>query len=285
MLAAQKQIYKNCKIIDYLVIFFSVLMPFFCAIVEIFFSKNNKMISFTYIFAIIGMIVSLFIANHIEKLQVVAAKIQLLFDMEVYQLQWDSKLLGKKSNFTQTIAGKSKKILAKEKERKKILDWYPKEYDKLTIKRAIFFCQRANINWDSNIRILYKTFCCTLITIMVIIILASSILMDESLHIVLSKIIFIFPLMYWLSTKIVYINKDIRRLDELKDLFLDDSNRNDDELLQIQSYIYENRKNCTLIPDWFYSINRKKQENEMNMTAVIEIENNEQFHYNKDTNS
>jgi hypothetical protein len=64
-------------------------------------------------------------------------------------------------------------------------------------------------------------------------------------------------------------------LEELKGIFLLDKEYDNDQLIVIQAKIQAHREKCTLIPDWFYRLNRTKQEEIMKMTADIEAEKRE----------
>lgn len=272
MLAAQRQIYRDCKKYECLIVVFSVLLPFFCAVAQLLFSQNNAINIVTYVMTIAGMFVGVFTAKRVEKMQEQSARIQQLFDLEVYQLPWDAKLFGQNINFNPVIAEKSKKILSEDKEKKLLVEWYPTKYDTLPLKKAIFFCQRANVNWDSNIRSLYRTSCYIVIIIMILVILLTGVINNDSLLFFLSRLVFVIPLMQWLLSKVNSINKDIRRIEKCSIIFLEKNQCSEDDLLIIQSNILNHRESCTLIPDWFYMISKKKQESIMKMTAEVETD-------------
>jgi len=275
LLAAQRQLYRDCKNIDFLVFFFSVFVPLICAVVQTYFTSSNTIIAGMYILSLTGMFIGIFTTRYVEKVQEKASTIQVLFDLEVYQLPWDDKLFGKNIELTALIAEKSEKILSYNKEHESLLDWYPIKYDSVSLKEAIFLCQKANIRWDSKIRFLYKWSICILIGGVVLFILMNDINQNNSIPGFLSRLVFIIPLMQWLLTKVSSLNKDISRLENLKQQFLSDSDPNEEELLVNQSSIFVHRRECTLIPEWFYKINRKKQEHSMKIIADNEINNDE----------
>ena len=272
LLASQRQIYRECKLYENLIIVFSVLLPFVSAIIQSLYNANNIINAITYIVTIAGMFVGVLTSKYVEKMQETAASIQQSFDLEVFQLPWDNKLFGDDRNLNLIISEKSKKILANSKEHDLLLNWYPNKYDSLPLNRAILFCQRTNISWDSNIRSIYKISSSLVSVILVFIILIISVINNDALLIFLSKLIFILPIMQWLLNTVNSLNKDIRRIGKFKEVLFMKPRDNKNNLLTIQSYIFEHRKNCTLIPEWFYYLTKKKQENIMQTMAEMEIE-------------
>ena len=273
MLAAQRQIYSEAKIYSKWVVFFSVIGPFLCAVLQAIFSSNDVINATTYILSIIGMFVSLFTNSTIEKKQNNAAYIQQLFDVKVYKIDWDKKLFGTQKSMNNLIADKSKGICSNNQRKKQLKNWYPESYDSLPIKKAITECQKANIYWDTNIRVLYRNVCCVVVLIMLVIIMAIGLIKNESVFMLICRLAFVIPLFYWLLDSAKSINKDVRRIEELKNLLDDISDKNMDEILEIQSGIFAHRKECTLIPDWFYKVTQKNEENKMRDVAQIDTEN------------
>ena len=274
MLAAQRQLYRDSKKINTLIFITSVLLPFICSLLRELVPSYPLLSIGSCVISILGMIIGVFFAKYVNKRQTLAAKIQLLFDVEVFQLKWDERFFGSNSNTNSIIAEKSMKILADMDKRNLLLDWYPKQYDAFPLLKSIPLCQYANINWDTKTRSLFKACIITLIAIMISAIIVLGVIKKESLEMFLVRLSFIIPLVKWLSSKIISIDADLNRLEELKGIFLLDKEYDSNQLIVIQTKIQAHREKCTLIPDWFYLLNRKKQEEIMNITADIDASEN-----------
>ena len=85
-----------------------------------------------------------------------AAKIQQYIDVSLYSsaLNQSSKIWGKILT-TSEISNEISKISYKKIEKQKVKDWYS-DYSNLDTFLQIFYCQKENISWDSNLRKFYK---------------------------------------------------------------------------------------------------------------------------------
>lgn len=258
MLAAQREIYEEVKKYEKILVVFSVMLPIMCSILNIFIKNSEPLETTTYIISLVSLFIGLLFRKCINNEKATAANIQLLFDMYVYQLQWDSNLFGKKRNLDDVIAEKSSKHLMNKDRKNKLTDWYRPEVYKYDYLNSIAFCQKENLAWDGRLRKRYKKCSIILILSISVIILGSGILGNDSLQRILFKLFFIAPLLYWLCDTIKNLNDDIDRLMDVK-------NKLDEELkirrLQvIQKEITEHRKHCRSIPKWFYDRFRDKDE-------------------------
>ena len=91
MLAAQRQIYKEAKMINRVIAFCSVIIPFIFSIISLVvsdtnFSLGSKLISIT------SWVVALLLGMRIKETQGLAALIQQQFDIYVFSFNWDNKL-------------------------------------------------------------------------------------------------------------------------------------------------------------------------------------------------
>ena len=266
-LAAQREIYEEVKRYEKVVVFFNVLLPIICSILNIFSHGNLTLETATYLVAIVSMFIGLFFRRSINKEKSIAANIQLQFDMHVYQLPWDKDLFGKKMDLYDVIAEKSNKHLINEENQTKLFNWYRPEVSKYDYLNSIAFCQKENLAWDGRLRRRYRRYSIISILFTTSLILGSCIIAQDSFSGLLLKLIFITPLLYWLFDTIKKLDADIDRLKELK-------NRLDEPLkikrLQIiQKDITEHRKHCMSIPKWFY--NRFREKDEMIQKTVDSI--------------
>lgn len=111
MLAAQRQLYRDVKKLNTLLVALSVWIPFILAIILLFLSKNPELKYVSYILSIISMSFSFVIDKYIRERKYLAAFIQQKFDVYVYGMPWDKRIFGKDKNINHEVTIYSKKIL------------------------------------------------------------------------------------------------------------------------------------------------------------------------------
>ena len=257
MLAAQRQIYKEAKVINRIIILFSVIIPFILPILSIFITDTNFSL-FSKIISIISWVIALYLDVKRKKTQELAALIQQQFDVYVFSFKWDDKLFRKNKDVTYNITDKSDKLLKKRTiEEEKLIDWYPKEVDELRLEKAIKLCQEENVNWDSELRKFYRNITVCITIILFIIIIVIGIYQKDVLLVFLS---FGSTILQWEFTVITSIKNDLERLNKLSECINNIKICELDELLEIQRDIYEHRKNCYLIDDKIQNFLRDRLE-------------------------
>ncbi|OTO06815.1 hypothetical protein CUN36_01585 [Enterococcus faecium] len=85
-----------------------------------------------------------------------AASIQQEFDIYVFQMPWDEKLFGVKTDNNSDIVTYSQKLFKNPEEKPKLSDWYTSPGDEISLLQGIFSSQKENINWDLNFRKTFK---------------------------------------------------------------------------------------------------------------------------------
>lgn len=254
MLGAQRELYNEAKWADKIRFFISVILPFSLSVIAVFAAEDSLVRGLTYSVSILGGMASLLINRHIKSMKVLAATIQQQFDVYVYNMQWNNKMFGKKTNMDSEIAEYSKKLFDKCGEREKLFDWYPPSVDSKSIEEGIMICQRENCWWDVGLRKRYKYSSVALIIILSVIVLAIGIAKNESIVKVLWWVAFIAPMYQWLIGTIDSLNEDIERLQELSDAVNGCDTYSMEDFQEIQKMIFEHRKNCLAIPNMVYEI-------------------------------
>ena len=275
MLAAQRQIYSEAKKEENIIVVFSVLLPFFCACIQIFVKDNTVLNTIVYIFPIISMVVGIILEKHIEKEKEMAAFIQQKFDVYVYQMPWEKRLFGVNKNVSSTIAEKSNRHLSKDGTRAKLENWYTPRVDTFPIKKGILECQKENFYWDVGLRKRYKVTSIILIIVLSIIIFSIGIVQDEKFSILVYRMTFVFPLVQWLNETVKSLSSDIRRLEKLNDELSAPVEKSMEDLQDIQKEIFDHRKSCRSIPNFFYQIFKNNDEDKASRTAEIEVKSYE----------
>ena len=255
-LEAQRELYTKAKTYKNISFIFCVLIP---CILSLFSLKEKYEI--LYLYVLISSILLVVFDLKQQKIVNKAANIQLEFDLYVFSMPW-SDIFGKKGNLDEEIAKYSYKY--RKAKRKQINAWYKEEYDNYELEEGILKCQSENLNWDSSLRTKYLFFQVIASIFFVIIVIVKSILNKESvINVIKLLIMLIAPFNYFIKS-IVKLYKDSKECLHIKDLIYKKSNNFDLKYLQIiQMFIQNHRKNNYLIPNWFYYLFAKKEENQI----------------------
>lgn len=270
-LAAQRQIYSEAKKLDNIGIIFSVILPLVLSIMQLFFKENIFWSLSSKILSIVSMFVGMAVGSFVKKEKNVAAMIQQMFDVYVYQMPWDNKLFGKEKNLSYLIAEKSKILLDKAGERDKLMNWYTGCVGEgVSNIKGIWMCQKENFNWDVNLRKKYKKSCSIIVGVLIVGILLAGLVNDESIIVLISRFAFILPMLKWLFPMIKQLNDDIRNMQEINELINDSEEKTMDDLQEIQNKLYVHRKSCYAIPDFFYNRYKDNDEDLAYRTAKLD---------------
>lgn len=270
-LAAQRQIYSEAKKLDNIGIIFSVILPLVLSIMQLFFKENIFWSLSSKILSIVSMFVGMAVGSFVKKGKNVAAMIQQMFDVYVYQMPWDNKLFGKEKNLSYLIAEKSKILLDKAGERDKLMNWYTGCVGEgVSNIKGIWMCQKENFNWDVNLRKKYKKSCSIIVGVLIVGILLAGLVNDESIIVLISRFAFILPMLKWLFPMIKQLNDDIRNMQEIDELINDSEEKTMDDLQEIQNKLYVHRKSCYAIPDFFYNRYKDNDEDLAYRTAKLD---------------
>ena len=197
------------------------------------------------------------------------AKIQEAFDCEVYGLRWNFFAAGGKPD-GEVVGSYFVKVQRLGFESLK--NWYPNNLSELPVGVARTICQRANIWWDSGLRIWYAR-----LNLIILIVLSICMLWVNKDKTVASSIIFFasfVPLFKLLLEEYISHTESAKRLTELKQQLNDqlDSVLTGGEVDEyasrsIQDEIFRHRNSVTSIPNWFYGLLKNRYEKLMGFNA------------------
>lgn len=259
-LAAQRRIYSKAKKINYLIFGLVVLIPIVVSVLttipSLVFLQNPNVTLLFHAYTVFMVFLQYFLTTHIEKMKKHAAYIQLESDMKVFDLKWNDCLLGPKVDNTELVVKEFDKF--PKKDLSDLNNWYDLSgLEKKKREEVIRICQRQNLQWNSTlykrINIGFNILIWGSFGIFVFIIPFFRLNMAQMIN---SAVNFI-PLITW----ILDVNKNYQKnkniLDELKKLI---SNKGYSNILavMIEAKFTEYRQNDSLIPDWLYSLFRRK---------------------------
>ena len=269
-LAAQRQLYKESNRYELYKWICMVALPVICAVIKSIIIEDVVLNIITYMIPILSFVLSYYIGEQSKILRRMAAEIQQHFDLYVYQMEWNTLLFGKKQDVTNLVAEKSE-VLSKS-EREKLRNWYELDEKKHSNEEEIPVCQLENIKWDGNLRKRYKVWNCIIIGIISIGILLLGIIKEETVPMLLGRIWIIAPLLKWLWDVVQQLDFNIKSLEDLDSRMGMLDNPNMYDLQMIQNMIYEHRKTCLKIPDWFYNLFKNKDQEKAKRRASLNVE-------------
>lgn len=270
MLAAQRQLYNNAKRYNSLSTALSVWIPFGMSILLLFVQEDSPVGIVSYILSIISAIISFIVDGIISNQKELAASIQQKFDIYIYTMPWNERIFGKHKNLNNEIASYSNKILLNHKEKESLCDWYTPSVEEKDLNEGILSCQRENVWWDVGLRKRFKRGSIMAIVVLCIAVFIMGICKNESTVRLLWRFAFVAPMLEWLFSTIGKLNKDINDLQELDDRINSDEAKTMEDLQDIQKLIFDHRKNCFAIPNFFYKLFKNNDEDKAHRVASMD---------------
>ena len=274
-LAAQRQLYSDAKLIQVFQIIFVVLPPILTGLVA--FDLIEAV--WAALSGIIFTCLLLFLESWKRSLKEKAAKIQELFDCKVLDLEWRNLLVGSELEIEiiEEYASKYKRKINRYNE---LENWYPIDVGKLPLHLGRIICQRANCWWDSRLRRRYATWVvCSVLFILTAIVFCLGIIGGLTFEeFVLAVVNPLMPAIVLGRKQYKEHTESAMRLDKLKkyaeELWSKALNGWTPEVLAynsryLQDEIYNHRRTSPLIFNWLYNLLKNKDEELMNKTAEI----------------
>lgn len=282
-LLAQRRLYSNAKIMQYILIAITVIIPVLIAFVTNFSNLRIDDTSWIYtIYAIIVIFGEKILEIFIDRNKKTAASIQEKFDTNIFDIP-ENELLNSVFIDHDIVRKYSKKDKLNANKISRVTNWYSTRIDCLRTNIAILFCQRMNICYDQNIKKKYNKLLISLSVLTFITLLIISLTNDFSLKKFIIEVIL--PSIPILNFTYKEINQNIESVDNLQKLReiienkLSSLSRNDvieiEELRNIQDRIFNNRILSPLIPDFIYKILWTELEDEMNYSVenrIVELQ-------------
>ncbi|MCR5226123.1 MAG: hypothetical protein K6E27_02770 [Eubacterium sp.] len=272
MLAAQRELYREAKIFNYLSVSMSVWIPFVLSIVLLFIPAYSPLGGVSYILSITSAILSFITDKVIRDKKKLAAMIQQKFDIYVYRMPWDERIFGKNKNLNDQIVTYSKRILNTYQERESLTNWYASSIDEKEINEAILACQRENVCWDVGLRKRFVKGIALIIILLCTLVFIMGIVRNESIIRLLWRLAFVAPMVKWLLSTVSQLRIDINDLDELDNSINESTIKSMEDLQDIQKCIFDHRTKSYIIPDFFYKLFKDSDEDRMSRIASMNRE-------------
>lgn len=255
LVVAQHYVYREAKCWVLVLFIISVLIPISLNI-SLIWITDEIIVGLMSFISILILFFSELIRSEISVLKENASIIQQKFDINVFSF---------KNNFNideDIVQHYLEKYKNKDWERKK--NWYEK-YDKLDKNKAIFYCQKENIDWTNSLSKKYTKFLVVLFLIMVILFILNLIFNNSSIIHTISILIVALPLLTYCYSGYIKIKNDnilIARIENVTNgisVNIESENQpTETSLVNLQWMIFFLRCNKYLVPDWFDRLFYKK---------------------------
>ena len=180
-LLAQRRLYSNAKIMQYILIAITVIIPVLIAFITNFSNLRIDDTSWIYtIYAIVVIFGEKILEIFIDRNKKTAASIQEKFDTNIFDIP-ENELLNSVFIDHDIVRKYSKKDKLNANKISRVTNWYSTRIDCLQTNIAILFCQRMNICYDQNIKKKYNKLLISLSVLTFITLLIISLTNDFSL--------------------------------------------------------------------------------------------------------
>jgi len=211
----------------------------------------------------------LFFNVYVSGLRTSGAKAQEAFDCNVYDLPWN--LINSGSQLEEYVIKESiSKYIFDEKA--PLENWYDIDLEGLSKERTILLCQETNLFYDGKLREHFKIANILLCILIFVLSLIIAIIADIKVSNYITTVLLPISPMIVLTLKIIMENrKSLTVSTELRKVVLQLKARPQDptmpELRGVQDKIFCNRKDSSLVPDWYYKWRRNRLEKLMKINA------------------
>lgn len=262
-LAAQRQLYKRIKYVSGLKIFVSSII----AIIGFWFAENPDWKVAILLSTISFLVVDFFLIEYFQKKwKGDAARIQEMFDTDVFKLSWDTLRAGKKLNEERIM-----RLSDKFNEKESLKNWYPDINPTYNLSIGRLICQRSTIVWELELRSLFADkFLILLIVIIICLLIIGINLSILKFFTLIPLTINAFKYRLKLNDECENLQKLANAINDIVQQVRDGKIKEKDQCTisrDIQGMIFDHRKNCTVIFDFFYWRHRNTFEHTMQETA------------------
>lgn len=265
-LAAMRQIYSIAKRWFWLR---SAVVVAAAAVGQLIARRYPDVVPYVAVATVLVFVGDFILEHHETQLRQLAARIQELFDCELYELPWNATVAGDPPD-AEDVRAYSRR--ASEVDRAALFNWYPVSVGDLPVPVATCICQRSNFRWDSRLR---RLFAMVLGGVLVAILLYA---FNEARTLQTDTIIALVPLLPLVKILLTHASAHLKAaasVDRLK--------KHADQLAtavaaldpvhfghrsrSLQDELFRHRKSAPAVPNFFYWIFKATFEEEMSYSA------------------
>lgn len=265
LLKAQRVIYADAKNIYRLQLTITIIVVVFLNFIKLLakdFWQADPTAWVSLISVSITLFDLLFLSSYLSKSKTNGAKVQELFDCNLYGMEWNETNSGEKPE-NSMIEDAEKNYIFNPKA--PLTNWYHIELEGLGREQAVLRCQETNLEYDRKLRYHFKNDCTIICLVVVIGSFVIATLIDTTLQSYLINFIMpSLPLIVILIKIIKDNQKAAKSLEEVRKaarkLRLSNAIPTMAQLRQVQDKLYCSRKDSALIPENYYHYRRPKLE-------------------------
>lgn len=261
-LAAQRHLYSKAKRLSNLLFVVCVLVPVLLAIAKVVFPDCVNLPKVIVVYSVVATLLRIWLKDLTTERKLLAARIQQLFDCDLFGLQWNKALCGpmpKPEEVHRETKGASYN---------KLQNWYEPIVSRLPLSVGALVCMRTNVVYDQSLRKSYSTLCYVLTALAIIAVATLGMLNNTGMwDAFLYGIVPLMPLVTWGIDLYKQHKANYKALCNIEPIIEDGLNQAKNShdvgqrtLEEIQNFIFLHRKTSYLIPDLFYKMNRKRNE-------------------------
>lgn len=273
LLKAQRVAYSQCKkfqIFDVVSVIIAILFPLLTLKCP---NYQNAINAFGVLWTALYLITEVYRKNKTTQ----GAIIQEQFDTELYNIKWNEALCKDKANID-TIQD-----LASKYSKNDLQNWYSTKIDStLPNEISILLCQRINFSWEISQRQKFVTFLSIIASlyygIYIVIGFKNNVgffdllvMLSPSISFLVYSVLNVISLRSHVKSKnetLKFIDRELENFKQSRT-----SLPTSETLRQIQDVIFTERTVPEKVPDWFYLLNKSKNENFID-NLMIKIQNN-----------
>lgn len=262
-LSAQCNLYKAAKRWKVLRLVLCVILIVALAMVRVFNPDLSWVgIALTFL-TFVSLIIGPVLDYQISKRRNLAARIQQLLEIELYGLDWNHHLWGRKPSYEDVYEHKSSKIPPR------LHDWFKVGIGGIQdTNTAILLCQRDCLKYDSFLRRRYYQLCIIVaIVFSVCIIVCGAVRQNDWVVFITFSLIPMTPTVRWLLSVILDEKNDKKARESLESMVNQEMKNalsgrpvHKTIIIQIQELLFTHRNAGYLVPEWLYKLFRKKLE-------------------------
>ena len=268
-LDAQRHLYVKVKRYTFASLFLCVIVPVLTSFAKVIFPGVEPIIKGAIVYSFATLFVKQFLSSRASSLRNLAARIQQLFDCELFDLNWNEPLCGKKPQPEEIHDAKTGKNLTK------LNNWYEPVIGQLPQKYGVIVCMRTNVTYDQKLRRTFSWIVEALIVGALIFVFSIGFKQNDNMwDWFLNALVPLSPIISWFIDIWKQNNNNIEALNKLQTL-IDKSlnvaiNHQEipvSDLDRIQNFIFVHRNTSYIIPESIYNMLRKKTENAAKYSA------------------
>ena len=268
-LDAQRHLYIKAKRYTIASLVLCVVVPVLTSFAKVLFPGVEPLIKGAIVYSFAALFFKQFLSSQVSSYRNLAARIQQLFDCELFNLSWNEPLCGKKPQPEEIHDAKTGKNLTK------LNNWYEPVIGQLPQKYGVIVCMRTNVTYDQKLRRTFSWIVEALIVGALIFVFSIGFKQNDNMwDWFLNALVPLSPIISWFIDIWKQNNNNIEALNKLQTL-IDKSlnvaiNHQEipvSDLDRIQNFIFVHRNTSYIIPESIYNMLRKKTENAAKYSA------------------